>query len=142
MKLDTANDRLQTVQKLFRRAGKINDSLRKNASRVSFGDVLGLMVMSEKLVALEDLIKIEILLSDTADVVLKLQGEDNAKQKFETVFAEKAKIFLEDILLGRLESMKNFADNDFSDRKLANFQTDFKETMTLMLDRYREVYKI
>ena len=49
MKLDTSKDRLLFVKKFYLRGERLDNEFR-NANRVSFGDVFGLMAMMEKIV--------------------------------------------------------------------------------------------
>lgn len=146
MKLDTSRERLDVVLKLFNKAGRIEKAFRQNP-RVSFGDVLGLMVMSEKLVALEDLIKTEMLLEVALEVALNEMDDvkDESKEtraKFTAIFGDMSHDFLESLLVKRIDFMISFADNSFGDRRMVKFQEDFREAMIAMRERYKEIYQI
>ena len=142
MKLDTSKDRFLVVRNLYLRGERINSDFH-NAERVNFGDVLGLTVIMEKLVALEELVHTEIILERTALELLNLPDEsDKTRKKFASTFATGAELFLTKILIQRVESVIKFADNNFSDRRLAKFQKDVRDRLTALRDRYKEVYNI
>ena len=142
MKLDTSKDRILAVRKFYLRGEKIDSDFR-NAQRVNFGDVLGLTAIMEKLVALEELVRTEIIFERTAVELLNVPDETSeTRQKFASTFATGAEFFLDRVLLHRVESVMKFADNKFSDRRLLKFQKDLREGMTHLRDRYKEVYKI
>ena len=142
MKLDTSRDRLDAVLKLFNKAGRIEKAFRQNP-RVSFGDVLGLMVMSEKLVALEDLIKTEMILEVALNEMDDVKDEsEETRAKFRTIFGDMSHDFLESLLVKRIDFMISFADNSFGDRRMVKFQEDFREAMIAMRERYKEIYQI
>lgn len=141
IKLDTSKDRLHAVRKLFIHGERVDNFFRRDPSRVSFGNILGLMVMLEKLTALEDLIGTEIILEGSLCKMLDVKDEGTAtREKFVSVFGGGVEIFLKEILIKRLENMIAFANNNFSDRRLNNFQTDFRETLTALRNRYKEIY--
>ena len=142
MKLDTSRDRLDAVLKLFNKAGRIEKAFRQNP-RVSFGDVLGLMVMSEKLVALEDLIKTEMLLEVALNEMDDVKDESaETRAKFTAIFGDMSHDFLESLLIKRIDFMISFADNSFGDRRMVKFQEDFREAMIAMRERYKKIYQI
>ena len=142
MKLDTSRDRLDAVLKLFNKAGRIEKAFRQNP-RVSFGDVLGLMVMSEKLVALEDLIKTEMLLEVALNEMDDVKDEsEETRAKFTAIFGDMSHDFLESLLIKRIDFMISFADNSFGDRRMVKFQEDFREAMIAMRERYKKIYQI
>lgn len=142
MKLDTSKDRLNVVKKLFNRAIKINDAFRQSG-QYTFGDVLGVMAMMEKLNALEDNIKTEMILEDALDGVYKIKDESaETKEKFVAIFAGQTWLFLKKVLAIRIDYMISFANNDFNDRKLMKFQKDFRETMIEMREAYAEIYGV
>lgn len=142
MKLDTSKDRLNVVKKLFNRAIKINDAFRQSG-QYTFGDVLGVMAMMEKLNALEDTIKTEMILEDALDGVYKIKDESaETKEKFVAIFAGQTWFFLKTVLATRIDYMISFANNDFNDRKLMKFQKDFRETMIEMREAYAEIYGV
>ena len=141
MKFDTSKDRRNVVKNLFKHAARVDDGFRRDPSRVNFGDILGLMVMMEKLTALEDLITIEIILEGSLCDMLEVDDESEAtRQKFVKIFGGSVENFLKFVLIDRLDAMINFADNRFSDRRLAKFQTEFRETLTTLREKYKEVY--
>ena len=142
MKLDTSKDRILAVRNLYLRGEKIDSDFR-NARQINFGDVLGLTAIMEKLVALEELIRTEIILERTAVELLNVSDEtDETRQKFASTFATGAEFFLDRVLIPRIDSVTKFADNKFSDRRLLKFQKDLREKMTALRDKYKEVYKI
>ncbi len=142
MKLDTSKDRFRLVRNLYLRGERINTDFR-NAEQVNFGDVLGLMVIMEKIVALEELVHTEIILEHTAVELLNMPDEsDETRNKFASSFATGAEIFMSKILIQRVESVIKFADNKFSDRRLAKFQKDIRDRLTALRDRYKEIYNI
>ena len=142
MKLDTSKDRFNLVRKFYLRGEKIDSDFR-NARQVNFGDILGLMALMEKLTALEDLVRTEMILERTAIELFNVPDEtDDTRQKFAATFATGAELFLDRILFGRLDSLIKFADNKFSDRRLLKFQKDLREAMTQLRDRYKEVYNM
>lgn len=142
MKLNTSKDRFLVVRNLYLRGERINSDFR-NAEHVNFGDVLGLMVIMEKLVALEELVHTEIILEHTAVELLNVPDEsENTRKKFASAFATGAEFFLTKILIQRVESVIKFADNDFSDRRLSKFQKDIRDKLTALRDRYKAVYNI
>lgn len=141
MKFDTSKDRRNVVKNLFKRAARVDDGFRRDPSRISFGDILGLMVMMEKLTALEDLITIEMILEGSLCDMLDVDDESEAtRQKFVKIFGDGVENFLKHGLLDRLDNMINFANNNFGDRRLVKFQTEFRETLTTLREKYHEVY--
>ena len=142
MKLDTSKDRFNLVRKFYLRGEKIDNDFR-NARQVNFGDILGLMAIMEKLTALEDLVRTEMILERTTIELFNVPDEtDDTRQKFASTFATGAELFLDRILLGRIDSLIKFADNKFTDRRLLKFQKDLREAMTQLRDRYKEVYNM
>ena len=142
MKLDTSKDRILAVRNLYLRGEKIDSDFR-NAGRVNFGDILGLTAIMEKLVALEELVRTEIIFERTAVALLNVPGETDAtRKKFASTFATGAELFLDRVLIPRVDSLIKFADNKFSDRRLSRFQKDLRDKMTLLRDKYKEVYKM
>lgn len=142
MKLDTSKDRILAVRNLYLRGEKIDSDFR-NARQINFGDVLGLTAIMEKLVALEELIRTEIIFERTTVELLNVSDEtDETRKKFASTFAMGAEFFLDRVLIPRIDSVTKFADNKFSDRRLVKFQKDLREKMTALRDKYKEVYKI
>lgn len=143
LKLDTSKDRRAAVKKLFTRAMKTDNEIRLKGEPVNFGDILGLMAMMEKLTALEDLIATENVLENSLNDMLDVKDEsDETREKFIGIFGGGIRIFLEEILLPHVDSMINFAINDFSNRRVNKFQTEFRETLTALRDKYNDIYKI
>ena len=142
MKLDTSKDRIMAVRKFYLRGEKIDSDFR-NARRVNFGDVLGLTAIMEKLIALEELVRTEIIFERTAVELLNVPDEtSDTRKKFASTFATGAELFLDRVLIHRVESLIKFADNDFTSKRLMRFQKDLRDGMTQLRDRYKEVYKI
>ena len=142
MKLDTSKDRIMAVRKFYLRGEKIDSDFHK-AQRVDFGDVLGLIAIMEKLIALEELIRTEIIFERTAVELLNVPDETSeTRNKFAATFASGAEFFLDRVLIHRVDSLIKFTDNNFSNRRLMRFQKDLREGMTALRDRYKEVYKI
>ena len=142
MKLDTSKDRLLFVKKFYLRGERLDNEFR-NANRVSFGDVFGLMAMMEKIVSLEELIRTERILEDTAVNLLKVPEETaETRKKFSETFGDGAEIFLQTILLPRINALINFTDNAFVNKRLSKFQKDLHEGMTALLNKYKEIYEI
>ena len=139
MKLETSVDRLQTVKKLLSSAAKISDHFRTSEEH-TFGDILGLMAMMEKLTALGDLIRTEIILEELFNDALRLK--DGNRDKLSDIFRERTRAFLQTILIRRIETAGDFCTNDFSSSKLMKFQAEMRETMTALRGRYKEIYKI
>lgn len=119
-KLDTNLDRLKVVIELYERAEKIDDDF-KAGGQPSFGDVLGLMVMMEKLTALRELLRTEKIFENA------LEGR---------------RLFVKLILVRRLRSMINFAENKFDDERLMEFQKNFRDAMKDLLKYYSEAYDL
>ncbi len=142
MKLDTSKDRILAVRKFYLRGEKIDSDFR-SAKRVNFGDVLGLIAIMEKLSALEDIVRTETIFERTAVEMLNVPDETNdTRNKFAATFATGAEIFLNRVLIPRVEALINFTDNDFSNKRLLKFQKDLRDGMTQLRDKYREVYKM
>ena len=142
MKLDTSKDRILAVRKFYLRGEKIDSDFR-SAKRVNFGDVLGLIAIMEKLSALEDIVRTETIFERTAVELLNVPDESNdTRKKFAATFATGAEIFLNRVLIPRVEALINFTDNDFSNKRLLKFQKDLRDGMTQLRDKYREVYKM
>ncbi|MBR3747321.1 MAG: hypothetical protein IKP64_06295 [Selenomonadaceae bacterium] len=142
MKLDTSKDRLSLVKKFYLRGGRIGSELRK-ARQINFGDVFGLMAMMEKLDSLEEMIRTERILEETAINLLKVPDETaETRKKFSETFGDGAENFLKTILLPRIDALINFTDNDFVSKRLMDFQKDLREGMTELLDKYKEIYEI
>ena len=142
MKFDTSKDRILAVRNFYLRAEKIDSDFR-NARKINFGDILGLMAIMEKLVALEDLIRTEAIFERTALELLNVPDEsEDTRKKFASTFATGAEFFLDKVLIQRVESVINFTDNNFSDRRLMKFQKDLREGMTALREKYRDVYKM
>lgn len=142
MKLDTSKDRALLVKKFYLRGDRLNMEFR-NAKQFSFGDVFGLMAMMEKIVALEELIRTERILEETAIHLLNVPDETaETRQKFSETFGGGAEIFLKSILLPRIDALINFTVNDFANKRLMRFQKDLREGMTELRDKYKEIYQI
>lgn len=143
MKLDTSKDRRAAVRRLFSRAMKTDNEIRIKGEPVNFGDIFGLMAMMEKLTALEDLIATETVLENSLNNMLDVKDESEAaREKFIGIFGGGIRIFLAEILLSKIDSMINFADNDFSNRRVNKYQKEFRENLTALRERYNELYKI
>ena len=140
-KLDTSKDRLNTVMKLFVTARTVDDYFQRNRSRTSFGDLLGFIAMMEKLTALEDFIKTEIILEDSLCGMLNVENTE-ARKEFVSIFGSGVERFLKNILIERIDQMISFASNNFDSRRLMKFQTEYRETMMALRDRYKELYGI
>ena len=140
MKIDTPEERLAVVTKLFDRAAKLSDAFKRDADRVAFGDVLGLMALMEKLTAIQDVIRTEDLWEQTFAAMEKIEGVDETTRgKFVSAAVGNVYVFMRTILMQRIEAAINFADNDFGDRRLVRFQKDFRATLTALLEVYEDI---
>lgn len=140
---DTPEERLAVVTKLFHRASKISDVFKRKEDRVSFGDVLGLMALMEKLTAIQDVIRTEALWEQTfADMENIKDVSEDVREKFFSTVAGNGYVFIRTVLMQRMETAVSFANNDFNDRQLMKFQKDFRETLSGMCEKYRQIYKI
>ena len=99
--LDTCLDRIRLLTDLFDRAQKLDDDFKKNSEQVSFGDVLDLTVMIEKLTALRELLCTEKIFEHALEC---------------------RRLFVNMVLVQRLKSMIDFAENKFNDERLMDFQ--------------------
>ena len=139
-KINTPEERLEVVTKLFNRATKINDSFNRNINRVNFGDVLGLIAMMEKLTAIQDLIRTEDLWEKTFAAMENIADVDEkTRGKFVSAAVGNAYVFMRTILMQHIEDAVDFAENDFSDRRLMKFQKDFRATLTELLEVYEDI---
>ena len=119
--LDTCLDRIRLLTDLFDRAQKLDDDFKKNSEQVSFGDVLGLTVMIEKLTALRELLYTEKIFEHA------LEGR---------------RLFVKMVLVQRLKSMIDFAENKFNDERLMDFQKNFRDVMKDLLAFYVKTYDL
>ena len=83
--IDTPDARLKVVMNLFNRAKKIDDVFRRNADRVNPGDVIGLIALTEKLSALQDLIHTESLWEEAFANMHKVGGVSEDVRKNEGI---------------------------------------------------------
>ena len=141
-KLDTNLDRLKVVIELYDRAKKIDDNF-KAGGQPSFGDVLGLMVMMEKLMALRELLRTEKIFERALEGIYKIEGvNDEPMKEISLIVRGQNWAFAKLILIGRLRSMINFADNKFDDERLMEFQKDFRDAMKDLLKYYSDAYDL
>ncbi|MBQ3337153.1 MAG: hypothetical protein IJG80_07115 [Selenomonadaceae bacterium] len=141
-KLDTNLDRLKVVIELYDRAKKIDDNF-KAGGQPSFGDVLGLMVMMEKLMALRELLRTEKIFENALEGVYKVEGvNDEPMKEISLIVRGQNRVFAKLVLIGRLRSMINFAENKFDDERLMEFQKDFRGAMKDLLKYYSEAYDL
>lgn len=141
-KLDTNLDRLKVVIELYDRAKKIDDDF-KAGGQPSFGDVLGLMVMMEKLTALRELLRTEKIFENALEGIYKVEGvNDEPMKEISLIVRGQNWAFAKLVLIGRLRSMINFADNKFDDERLMEFQKDFRDAMKDLLKYYSEAYDL
>ena len=141
-KLDTNLDRLKVVIELYDRAKKIGDDF-KAGGQPSFGDVLGLMVMMEKLMALRELLRTEKIFENALEGIYKVEGvPDETMKEISLIVRGQNWAFAKLVLIGRLRSMINFAENKFDDEKLMEFQKDFRDAMKDLLKYYSEAYDL
>ena len=140
MKLDTPEERLAFVTNLFDCGAKIDDAFRRNFNRINFGDVLGLIALMEKLTAIQDLIQSEKLLEQILVDMNNIKDVDErTRGKFLLAAGGNIHVFRQTLLMQRIESAIDFADNDFGDRRLVKFQKDFRETLTKLLKFYEDI---
>ena len=141
-KLDTNLDRLKVVIELYDRAKKIDDNF-KAGGQPSFGDVLGLMVMMEKLMALRELLRTEKIFENALEGIYKVEGvPDETMKEISLIVRGQNWAFAKLVLIGRLRSMINFAENKFDDERLMEFQKDFRDAMKDLLKYYSEAYDL
>lgn len=143
MKLDTSEDRLEAVKRLYARATKISDAFRRKSNRVSFGDVFGLMALMEKLNALEELIRTESFWEQAIQEIYDVEDvEEDTREKFVAATASNAYVFLKVILVTRVETLRNFTDNEYESRRLLEFQKEVYELMTALREVYEDIYGV
>lgn len=141
-KLDTNLDRLKVVIELYDRAKKIDDDF-KTGGQPSFGDILGLMVMMEKLMALRELLRTEKIFERALEGIYKVEGvNDEPMKEISLIVRGQNWAFAKLVLIGRLISMINFAENKFDDERLMAFQKDFRDAMKDLLKYYSEAYDL
>lgn len=139
-KIDTPEERLAVVTKLFNRASKLSDSFKRDGDRVSFGDVLGVMALMEKLTAIQDAIRTEALWEQTFAAMENIKDVDEkTRGKFVSAAVGNVYVFMRTILMQRIEFAIKFAENDFKDRRLVKFQKDFRDTLTELLEVYEDI---
>lgn len=139
-KIDTPEERLAVVTKLFHRAAKIDDAFKRDADRTSFGDVLGVMALMEKLTAIQDAIRTEVLWEQTLAAMENIKDVDEkTRGKFVSAAVGNVYVFMRTILMQRIEFAIKFAENDFSDRRLVRFQKNFRATLTELLEVYEDI---
>ena len=141
-KLDTNLDRLKVVIELYDRAKKIDDDF-KTGGQPSFGDILGLMVMMEKLTALRELLRTEEIFENALEGIYKIEGvNDEPMKEISLIVRGQNWMLAKLVLIGRLRSMINFAENKFDDERLMEFQKDFRDAMKDLLKYYSEAYDL
>ncbi|MBR3497587.1 MAG: hypothetical protein IKO05_01175 [Selenomonadaceae bacterium] len=141
-KLDTNLDRLKVVIELYDRAKKIDDDF-KAGGQPSFGDILGLMVMMEKLTALRELLRTEKIFENALEGIYKVEGvNDEPMKEISLIVRGQNWAFAKLVLIGRLKTMINFAENKFDDERLIEFQKDFRDAMKDLLKYYSEAYDL
>ncbi len=141
-KLDTNLDRLKVVIELYDRAKKIDDDF-KAGGQPSFGDILGLMVMMEKLTALRELLRTEKIFENALEGIYKVEGvNDEPMKEISLIVRGQNWAFAKLVLIGRLKTMINFAENKFDDERLIKFQKDFRDAMKDLLKYYSEAYDL
>ena len=142
LKLKTSADRINAVKKLFHRALRIDDEFRNSDDKTSFGDIIGLVVMMERLKALEDIIYTEIFLENMINDASDIPVDEQTREQFMDVFAIQTRNFLRIILVRRIERAISFAENTFLDRRVVRLQKDFRELMIALRERYHEICSI
>ena len=143
--LDTNSGRLKVVMDLYDRAKKIADDFRENEQTkpATFGDILGVTVMMERLMALREFVRTEGILRVAIEGVHKVADvSEETREKFVSVFAGQSWVFIRVILCGHIERTINFADNKFNDSRLNDFQKDFRETLEELRDCYADIYGV
>ena len=138
----TAKDRVITMIKFFKRGTQVDDELRR--SDVKFPDeILGFMVIMEKLTAVIDAIRTEILFEDALNDMLDVKDESKrTSKKFLTPFAQRSETFMKNILIRRIELLIDFANKNFRNQSVMKFQADLTGALVTLRKRYAEIYNI
>lgn len=142
IKWDTSADRVNTVMAFFKLGAKISDEFRKSENQKP-GEILALMAIMEKLTAIVDAIRTEMLFEDALNDMLDIKDESKlTSKKFLSPFAKRSETFMKEILLNRIELLISFADKEFDNPKLMDFQEKLTAAMVALRKKYAEIYHI
>ncbi len=143
MKLDTENERLDAVKNLHVRLGKMLKVYEHSEEPINHLDILCIIVMSERLAAIKDLIIVEMLLNSTQETLKELENlSERLQGKFLIHFEQMDNLFVKNFLMNRLESMTDFPIKQFKDPRVIKLRKEFVALSTALRNKYKEIYKI
>ena len=139
---DTVTDRLITMIKFFKRGTQVDSNLRKSDTK-NPDDIWSLMVIMEKLTAVIDAIRTEMLFEEALNDMLDIKDESKrTSKKFFTPFAQRSETFMKDILIRRIERLVDFANRHFTNPNVMKFQSDLSGALVTLRKKYAEIYHI
>lgn len=142
IKLDTSTDRVDTVMSFFKLGAQISDEFRQSENK-NPSEILALMAMMEKLTAIVDAIRTEMLFEDALNDMLDIKDESKlTSKKFLSPFAKRSETFMKEILLKRIELLISFANKEFDNPRLMDFQAQLSAAMVALRKKYAEIYHI
>ena len=142
IKFDTSQDRLITMIKFFKRGTQIDDELHKSDTKET-RDIMGLMVIMEKLTAVIDAIRTEMLFEEALNDMLDIKDESKRTgKKYFTPFAKRSETFMKEILIRRIELLIDFANRHFTNPSVMKFQSDLSGALVNLRKTYAEIYHI
>lgn len=139
---DTTQNRLITMIKFFKRGTQVDNDLRKIDTK-NPDDIWNLMVIMEKLTAVIDAIRTEMLFEEALNDMLDIKDESKrTSKKFFTPFAQRSETFMKDILIRRIERLIDFANRHFDNQSVMKFQSDLSGALVTLRKKYAEIYHI
>ena len=143
VKLDTYEDRYDTVVKLLTRAKKNENSFHRDGVELNLYDGLFMVMSVEKLLTVAADINTERFIETSFLVIDRFDCNDKEVwNKFFALFAAQRRIFFEEILIKRIDSILELSKSYPANRKLIKFKKELLETMTMMRERYEEICKV
>jgi hypothetical protein len=101
------------------------------------------MAMMEKLTAIVDAIRTEMLFEDALNDMLDIKDESKVtSKKFLSPFAKRSETFMKEILIRRVELLISFANKEFNNPRLMDFQEKLSAAMVALRKKYAEIYHI